>query len=163
VTSASNAAVAGNTAPRKAPVIDPACVRKQHEGAMCFQEWFVRLPADATLQDLNEPSIWKNVQGDYRRALSRFDRVHIVSWDDAWLVDAVVADASLLGATLAGIRKVDLPPRVEPLLETELYRTIFRQGAYVTIRKATGQEVTLPETSKLLAERRHADLYPRRA
>jgi len=160
---ASNAAIAESTAPRKSPMIDPAQVRLQCETVMCFKEWFVRLPADATLQDLNEPSIWRNVQNDYRRALSRFDRVHIVSWDESWLVDAVVADASLLGATLAGIRKVDLPARVEPLLETEKYKTLFRAGLYVTVDKKTGQEVTLPEVSKMMAERRHADLYPRRA
>ena len=35
------------------------------------------------LQDLNDPSIWRNVQHNRVTALQRFDRVTAVSWDES--------------------------------------------------------------------------------
>jgi hypothetical protein len=149
--------------PRVAKPIDPKSVRRQSDVTHVYKEVFVVLPQGGILQDLNDPSIWRKVQADSRTALSRLDRVVVTDYDQTWVVDAVVTDASLLGVTLGGIRKVDLPQRVEQLLETERFKTVFRGGAYVTVRKSDGVAVTPPETSKMMAERRHADLLPRPA
>jgi hypothetical protein len=140
-------------------VIDPAEVKLQHEGFQ-WREILVRLPIDATLQDLNEPTLWRLVQGDPRKALCRLDRVAIIDHGETWLAEAVVSGATGQGVTLAGVKKTDLPPRTEVLLETEDYRTAFVGSGYATLRKKDGQIMTPVTLSKAAAERDHRNLIP---
>lgn len=144
---------------RSVPVIDPAEVKLQHEGFQ-WREILVRLPMDATLQHLNEPALWRLVQGDPRKALCRLDRISIIDHGETWLAEAVVSGATGHGVTLAGIKKTDLPPRTELLLETEDYRTAFVGSGYATLRKKDGQIMTPITLSRAAAERDHRNLIP---
>lgn len=86
---------------REPPEMKAQALSWQMEG-YSWREAYVRLPEGMILQDLNDPSIWRNVQHNRVTALQRFDRVTCVAWDESWLVkDAVVVDASATTVVLA--------------------------------------------------------------
>lgn len=151
-----------DTEKRVKPVIDPANVSAQSEG-IHWREILVRLPASATLADLNDEAIWKKVQGSHMTALRRLDRVHICAFDESWIADAIVSGATGVGVTLAGIRKTDLPPRTQKLYEDDQYRVAWVGTGYVVERKKDGQRMTQPVVSVAQAERDLRNIYAKAA
>jgi hypothetical protein len=139
--------------------ISGADVQIQIDG-YAFREIFVRLKREATLQDLNNfPGMWRNIQRS-SMSLRRLDRVSVVAFDESWLITAVVASAGPHNVSLAGVRKIDLPPRVENLFEDDLYMGKWCGSGFSVIRKKDGHQMTAPVATKALCERDWKNLYP---
>lgn len=137
--------------------IDPALVELQTEGFV-FREFVIRLPEAATLQDLNDPKLWRSLQGDRGKSLRKLDRVVILPFNEEWVVDAVVGAATVNTVTLAGIRKTDLPERYEILPETDDYKVKWAGSGYRVYRKRDGLPVspilpTIFETERAMRNR----------
>src|SRR5205823_50823 len=90
---------------REIPKIDPGQVRLDVSGHH-HQRYAVTLPAGMIADDLKEPGAWIKVQATARCALRVYDVLFLVAHDGSWVADAIVAHASLAGATLTGIRIV---------------------------------------------------------
>lgn len=145
-------------APRDVPVIDPGNVKANTEGFE-WSEWRVRLPRGATLQDLNHPSLWRLVQGS-RSALRRLDRVQILSFDEEWVAEAIVAGATRGGVTLSKPSVTRLPPRTEVLAGDDTYQIRWAGNGYVVERRRDGHAMTNPVQTVHQAERDLKALYP---
>jgi hypothetical protein len=142
--------------------IDPAWCEIQHDGQR-WREWQIRLPAAAALHDLNENAgLWRLVQSS-GKALRRFDRVAIIAYDESWMAEAIVAGATGTGVALAGIRKIDLPPRRERLAEDDTYRVEWFGSGYALVRKADRLRVSAIVQTVQEAERELSRKYTRAA
>ena len=120
------------------PLLKADDVEYQSEG-FCWREAFVRLPANAVLQDLNDmPEMWKNIQGNATKALRKWDRVRCVSYDESWFADAVVSHADRTKVILCDIRKVSMPKRDVGLYEDAMYRCEWLGTGYGVTRKSDG-------------------------
>jgi hypothetical protein len=147
-----------DSAPRKTPMIEPDHVLPQSDG-FAWAEYLVRLPREATLQDLNDPGLWRKVQSG-RQPLRRLDKLRIVSYAEDWLVECTVAGAMQNGVSLSKPVKTDLPARTEQLFEDALYRVTWVGIGYQVIRKRDGAPVSMPTMSKAMAERDLKNQYP---
>lgn len=85
---------AAPTSAREVKPLKPTAVSLQHDGQI-WRTLLVRLAAEHTLQDLqDDPTLWRAVQGNPHVALRKYDRLMIVSHDEAWLIkDALVTEA----------------------------------------------------------------------
>jgi hypothetical protein len=152
---------------RKAPRIDPRDVTAQSAGYH-WKNWYVRLPETATLTDLNEsPEMWLSVQGGMQTAMRVLDRVTLISHDKTWVVpDAIVAGATATGVSFAkaSIKKIDLDPRTERLLDTPEYRVVFVANGFAVERKSDGHMMGGESFSSAQRAATYLDtLYPRAA
>lgn len=142
--------------------IDPSWVTLQSEGFI-WKHWSIRLPAGATLADLNEsPTLFRLVQLS-RQAICRLDRMTIFAYDESWLVDAVVSGATAKSVTLAGIRKIDLPARQEVLFQDATYKVAWFGRGYAVQRKSDGLRVSEIVTTTEECERELRRRYSRPA
>ena len=153
-----------SAAERIAPVIPSKNVEINAQGRL-FKSVFVRLPAAAVLQDLNDsPTIWSNVQGNAHVALRQWDRLTIVAYDESWLAEAVVSYASRDEVILAGIKQTRLPERRPPLFADNMYEVKWAGSGYGVFRKSDNVpmfgEMTHanPETAKAAL----LGLYPKK-
>src|SRR5437667_404071 len=89
------------TVSREIPKIDPGQVRLDVSGHH-HQRYAVTLPAGMIADDLKEPGVWSKVQTTARCALRVYDVLFLVAHDGSWVADAIVAHASMAGATLTG-------------------------------------------------------------
>lgn len=142
--------------------IDPALVELQTEGFV-FREWVIRLPENATMQSLNDPNIWRHIQGDRSKSLRKLDRLVLLPYGEEWVVDAIVGAATATTVTLAGIRKTDMPERYEVLPETEDFRIKWAGSGYRVFRKRDGLPVTQILPTIWEAERAMRERYARAA
>ena len=145
---------------RIVPKIEPARVMFQAEG-QAWKHVVVRMPADMVLDDLRDSNIWHKVQSDRTKALRHLDRVTLIAHDEAYLVDCIVAAATLEGATLTKPVKTELLARAEVLYEDPLYRIRFDGGGYFVERKKDGVRMTQTTTSRDVAMKDLANCYPR--
>ncbi|RWL17841.1 MAG: hypothetical protein EOR57_22445 [Mesorhizobium sp.] len=143
------------------PLIDPARVTLQHGGQL-WREYMARVPADFVADDLKSPSAWRKVQAS-RNALKKFDRVFVVSFDESWTGEAIVASADSKGAVLAKPRVTTMPARYDALFQDELYRVAWNGFGYVVERKADGHAMTQATANPELATRLLVQLFPARA
>ena len=144
---------------REPPKIPPLAVKRQHEG-QCWSEVVVRLPKDATFQDLNDPTIWSQVQGNRQVSLRRLDRVHLLAWDESWIASAIVTGASDMGVVLTKPVRTDLPPRSETLFEDPLYKVTWEGSGFGVRRKKDDQLMGPVVASRGQAEKDLRALYP---
>jgi hypothetical protein len=77
---------------RSVPTIDPQLAKLNLSGNE-YQDWFIRLPSGAIADDLKEPSLFKQLQQS-PKALRRHDTVRLVEYEESWIAEAIVADAS---------------------------------------------------------------------
>jgi hypothetical protein len=78
---------------REAPTLKPACIEVQSEGYR-WREWLLRAPAEMTLQDLNEPSIFRIIQQSLQKSVRQLDRITVLSHDESWCArDLLVVEA----------------------------------------------------------------------
>ena len=71
------------------PVIKPSSFMWQDEG-FAYKTAFVRLPEHMIAQDLHDhpDRIWNKIQSDQLgKALSRFDKVVCVAFDESWMLE----------------------------------------------------------------------------
>jgi hypothetical protein len=92
------------------------------------------------------------------RAVRRLDRVRIISWDESWLMEAIVSHASSTGVELADPRIIKLPPRRERLPEDDKFRVCWGGVGYFLERKADKLRVsaivqTLQEATRELSQK----------
>src|SRR4029077_5219794 len=105
---------------------------------LCWAEYLITLPPHIGFADLGEPSIWKTIQGG-NSPVRVLDRLCLVDQELSFLVEARVAAAGPEGASLAIIKKVDMPQRTEQLPATERWRLVFWGRGFRVVNKATGQ------------------------
>jgi hypothetical protein len=154
--------VAPEQPPAKLPEINPDHATVQATGFV-WKEVFVRLPQNFTADMLNSnPKAWSKVQAR-GKALKKFDRVVVIAWDESWMADAVVAEASQTSVTFAKPRIITLGERQDQLLEDENYRIEWNGRGYVVRRKSDSVVVTETAPTMALAERDLRALYPKRA
>ncbi|RWK49423.1 MAG: hypothetical protein EOR47_14190 [Mesorhizobium sp.] len=149
------------SADRHVPEIDPARVQVQAAGQIT-REYFVRCPAGMVADDMKEPSIWRKVQAS-RNAFKKFDRVFIVSFDETWIAEAIVAGADNKSAVLGKPRIETLPTRYDKLFSDGTYKVEFNGIGFVVIRISDGHTMTQPTANAALAERLLVQMYPARA
>lgn len=125
-------------AERVVPVIKTQALQWNSEG-FCFRQAFVRLPDGFTLQDLNDaPGSWRLLQDNASTALRKFDMVRMVSYDEAWFVDATVSTAERGMVIFCGIKKTSMPERSVALYQDEKYCVEWAGSGYGVFRKADG-------------------------
>jgi hypothetical protein len=147
--------------PERKPVrIDPARVT-EHGHQM--RDWVIRMPADATLQDLNDPAVFARVQNDRSVSLARPDHLTIVAFDETWIATCYVAAATSTGVSITKPQVTHLPARDQGLFQDELYRVVWAGNGYEVRRKADGAKMTAPVANETLAIRDLKALYPRPA
>lgn len=146
---------------RKLPFVAPDMVTVDRDGFK-FRDVFIRLPSGAIADDLKEPSIWKKVQSG-GKSLRKFDRVMLVSYDESWIAEAIVAHADADQAVLGKPRITTFPDRVEKLFGDGKYQVVWTGGGYAVMRLSDGAQMTDSMANAPLAERALAGLYPRRA
>lgn len=149
------------SAERQVPEIDPARVQIQSSGQV-WREFFVRAPAGFVADDLKTPSAWRKLQVGSRNALKKFDRVFVVSFDETWVAEAIVASADSKGAVLAKPRVTTMPERYDALFSDDTYRVAWNGAGYIVERKLDGHPMTQPTANADLAARLLAQLYPQR-
>ena len=146
---------------RKLLRINPANVHVNYQGFV-FREIFVRLPSGMIADDLKEYQIWGKVQ-DGGKALRKFDRVVIVSFDETWIAEAYVESADGAKVILARPRIITLSERDERLLNDGTYRVNWTGSGYNVVRNRDDAVVTTTFPNTVLAERALAGMYPKRA
>jgi hypothetical protein len=144
--------------PREPIAIDPARVTLSNNG-FGWRDFMVRLPKDFVADDLKEPSIWRKVQLG-ANALRRHDHLYLVSHDENWVAEAIVADAERNHAVLCKPRITNFPERYDRFFEDENYRVKWMGQGYVVERKRDGHVMCQPLGSAALAERELQRLYP---
>jgi hypothetical protein len=147
------------TEERLAPEIDPIRVQVQSSGQV-WAEYFVRTPSGFVADDLKTPSVWKKVQSGGRSGLKKFDRVFVVSFDETWVAEAIVASADNKSVVLAKPRVTTLPERYDALFSDENYRVAWNGHGYIVERKLDGHPMTQPTANAELATRLLVQLYP---
>jgi hypothetical protein len=146
---------------RKLLRVDPAGVNTNYDGYK-FREVMVRLPSGMIADDLKEPEIWNKVQQSVK-ALRKFDRLVIVSFDETWMAEAYVENADSEKALLARPRLITLSERTEKLFSDGVYRIEWTGFGYRVMRIRDGAAMTEAFANVPLAERALANMYPRRA
>lgn len=145
---------------RKVPIIDPVRVAVDSSGHH-LRTMFVRLPADFTSADLNEPTSWSRVQKDRTKALRKFDRLFMVAADESWVAEALVSYADLSIAVLAKPNITKFPERYTPLPHDDAFRVIWTGAGYAVQRIADGHQMTAIVSSVQMAERDLRTMRPR--
>lgn len=146
---------------RKLLRVDPTNVDTNYDGFK-FREVLARLPSGMIADDLKEPSIWNKVQQS-GKALRKFDRLVIISFDETWMAEAYVENADKEKALLARPRLITLSERTEKLFNDGTYRVEWTGAGYRVVRIRDGAAVTEAFANAPLAERALANMYPRRA
>jgi hypothetical protein len=127
----------GSSGPVLPKLITAECIQEHYAG-LCWTDYLVTLPPHIGFADIAEPSIWKTVQGG-NSPVRVLDRPCIVDQELSFLVEARVAAAGPEGASLAIIKKVDMPQRTEQLHSTEKWRLVFWGRGFRVVNKANGQ------------------------
>jgi len=148
---------ADDLTPRKAPTIHSSSVILNH-GGFAWREYLVRLPSGLIADDLKEPAIWRQVQTAI--GLAKHDRLYLVSFDDTWVAEAIVASADRDGAVLAKPRLTTFPDRYDGLYEDDTYRVTWTGVGYCGVRKADGKKVTTQHPMPESAEREIRQINP---
>ena len=122
--------------------ITGACVSRQSAGS-CWLTWKVILPVGTVMQDLNDhPEMWRPVQVDSGKALTRDARLFIVAHDRSWAVDAVVVEADPTKVVLSKptVLWSGHDAGVGVAWQDDLYEIEFTGGNYALYRKAAGNK-----------------------
>lgn len=143
---------------RAIPVISPQSAKLNLSGNE-YQQWFIRLPKGAIADDLKEPSMFKQLQQS-PKALRRHDTVRLVEYDESWVAEAIVVEASATEVVLAGVRIVQFPQRIKPLFEDDRFKVEWRGAGYVVIRKSDGAKMSDFFPTEQLAIRAVGSQYP---
>lgn len=118
------------------PAIRPNSVSIQSEGFV-FKTYMVRLPEHMIAQDLHDhpDKIWIKIQADQLgKALTKFDRVICIAFDESWMLEAVVAQAGRTRVVLAGNKITQLPGAVESLFADATYQVKWAGDGYGVYR-----------------------------
>lgn len=126
-----------------------------------WREWMVRFPEGSTADALKEPSIWSRVQARREISFRRHDRVYVVAFDETWVAEAIVADATASSVTLARPRITQFEPRTVGLFQDDRYKIEWNGLAYQVMRKSDGQVMADGLANEAIAEKALRDLYPR--
>lgn len=102
-----------------------------------FTEYAITLPPGWSLQDLDDPKIWKQVQGG-ATPFRTLDRLNIVDFELTWYVMAIVAAATDGGAAISIIKKCNLPARDQNLPSIEDWRVAFHGRGFAVVNKLRG-------------------------
>jgi hypothetical protein len=145
---------------RTLPKIDPAAVSVNWSG-QSNKSLFVRLPQGAIADDLKEPSIWRSVQKLPSKALSAYDTVDMVAYDQSWMAEARVTESDAAGATLAGVRIIQTPRRHQNLPQDEKHYTAWVGTGYRIKRRSDDQTVSGLLVTLREVETAFTNLYPR--
>jgi hypothetical protein len=100
-----------------------------------------RLPKGTIADDLKEPSLFKQLQQS-PKALRRHDTVRLVDYDESWIAEAMVADATATEVVLAGVCIVQFPQRIKRLFEDNRFKVEWRGAGYVVIRQSDGAKMS---------------------
>ncbi len=139
--------------------ISPTRVAVDVEG-FCTRSLVVRLPKDFTADELKVPEHWRAVQVSVR-ALRRFDRLMLISYDESWLAEAMVSDADHTKVILTKPRITEFSTRYDGNFEDDVYRVRWNGAGFHVERKADGHVMTGTVATAGLAERDLRGLYPR--
>jgi hypothetical protein len=140
-------------------ILKPSAVIVDTEG-FATRRVFARLPENFAAQSLEDPNLWKLVQGDQNKSLRLFDRVTLVAFDETWFAETVVVRADMLAAVLSKPKITLIPARYDRLFEDDLYRVKWYGSGYAVERKSDGHRMTNLAANAVLAERDLARLYP---
>ena len=145
---------------RRAPVIPAANMKMDLQGHM-LRSFLIRLPEGFVRADLMETEHpWRKIQaGGW--ALRKHDRIYAIAYDESWIAEAIVSDASQVAVTLAKPAFTELTSRIKPLFSDDTYRVQWAGNGYVVIRIADHHAMTQPVASEALATRELSNLYPR--
>jgi hypothetical protein len=144
--------------------IELAQLTKNAEG-FAWREFLLRLPEGVVVADLIEnPTVWRRVQGDARYALRKLDRLTIVTYAEDVAAECIVAGASDSGVTLGKPRFTELSTRATEVLAEDADNRVAWIGlGYCVLRKKDGQRLSHITPSRQQAERDLAGLRPRPA
>jgi hypothetical protein len=112
----------------------------QAEGFV-YRTFVVRLPENMIAQDLHDypDRIWTKVQSDQLgKALSKFDRLICLAFDETWMLEAMVAQAGRTNVVLAGHKITQLPGAQESLFADATYAVKWSGDGYGIYRVSDG-------------------------
>jgi len=145
----------------KEPVrIDPNMVQYDHDG-MVTRHVVIRLPVGVIADHLNSNrDLFNRVQTTRSKALRKFDRLLLISYEEDWCADVMVAEASPTGITLAKPIITTLPARRENLFQDDTYRVAWGGIGYFVHRKSDNFTMSGPHATPQIAQAELARLYP---
>lgn len=149
-------------APEPPLVIDPGRVVVQSRG-FAFKELFARLPKAMTADHLKNGSVWRRVQGTATKALTKFDRVVVVGFDESWMAEGIVSEAGRTHAVLTELKVRQLGHRFEELFADGVHRVIWNGSGYGIERIEDGQIIGGSYANPQLATQALFGIYPKRA
>lgn len=114
--------------------IDPRTVHLDISGQFTRQ-FVVQLPVGVIADDLKEPAIWQQVQGNRHTALQVHDFLYIIGANTAFAVEGRVTTVSAVAAVLAITKIISFPERLTPLFQDENYRVVWSVNGYFVERK----------------------------
>ena len=141
-----------------APVIPLQSAVIQYAG-FAFPVVFVRLPQGFAAQHFHDDAAaWVRVVP----LLSKFAEVRAVSYEEDFMIIAVVSGISDRGVVFAKPQILQIQPRQEMLVEDDFHRVGYRHGQYFVARKEDGQQIGPSFPNRQSAIRHLESLYPRR-
>jgi hypothetical protein len=144
----------------KPVMIDPGWCELNHAGNN-WREFQIRLPREATLVDLNENrDMWKLLQGS-GNALRARDSVRVIAFDESWMTEAIVTEATSVHVSLAITKRVDLTSRHDRLPQDENFRVIWVGNGFAIERKRDKMRVSQIVQTAAEAERELSRKYSR--
>ena len=86
--------------------------------------------------------------------------MRLVEYEESWIAEAIVADATATEVVLAGVRIVQFPQRIKPLFQDDRFKVEWRGAGYVVIRKNDGAKMSDFFPTEQLAIRAIGSQYP---
>jgi hypothetical protein len=126
-----------------------------------WRDFLIRLPEGATADCLKEPSLWRRVQQAKGISLKRHDHLYLISHDEDWAAEAIVADADSTKAILTKPRIHQFGERFDNLPQDEKYRIVWTGSGYIVQRKSDLMAMTQPAPNLPYAENDLRRLYPK--
>lgn len=156
------APVAPEPPPLKLQEVDPANVQLNDESYV-VRTFIVRLPKGWTAATLNEwPQGWSRVQAR-PRAMRKLDRLVCISFEEDWLAECWVAEASQVSVTLAKPKITQLGARQGNLYRDDQFFVEWQGRGFIVRRVSDGfAVVSEPQATEQLAIREIKNLYPQK-
>lgn len=108
-----------------------------HSWGEQFKEAVIHLPAEVTdaRYMLDHPAMWRKIQIDPNKALSRWDRVTCIAHDETWAVIGIVTEADRERVTIHPLHSLTKLPGQKEQWSDEEHFVKWHDGAFAVFRK----------------------------
>jgi hypothetical protein len=144
-------------------LINPSNVICQVAG-QAYRQWFVRLPEAWTADHIKELRHWRLVQARPSTALKPLDEVRLVAFEESWIADCIVSDASAAGVVFCKPKITILETGRFDRLPQDGTHQVFWTGTGYAVRRMHGSQAQMTPIVRTveLATRDMKNLFPQK-